>query len=61
MRKLLRVTVPVIAGLGLLVIGAPSVLRAGLSVVAPEIDPSTGMAAVALLASAVMVIRGRRK
>lgn len=27
----------------------------------PEIDPTTGMAAMALLAGAVLVIRGRRK
>ena len=28
---------------------------------APEIDPSTGMAALTLLAGAALIIRGRRK
>jgi LPXTG-motif cell wall-anchored protein len=44
-----------------LVIGAPGVLRAGPVTSAPEVDPSTGVAALALLAGAVLVIRGRRK
>jgi hypothetical protein len=61
MRKLVRVAMPVVAALALVVIGAPSVLRAAGAIVAPEIDPSTGLAAVALLAGAVLVVRGRRK
>ena len=59
MRKLLSLTVPVILGLGLVVIGTPSVLRARVDV--PEIDPSSAMAAVALLTGVGMMIRGRRK
>jgi hypothetical protein len=59
MRKLLGVTLPVIVGLALMVIGAPSVLRATGAV--PEIDPTSGMAAMALLSGVVMMIRGRRK
>jgi hypothetical protein len=60
MRKLLRVTMPAMVGLTLLVIGAPSVLRAA-PIGVPEIDPTTSMAAAALLAGVVMMIRGRRK
>jgi hypothetical protein len=47
--------------LGMAVIfgGMASALMAGLT--APEIDSSTGAAAIALLAGGVLVIRGRRK
>jgi hypothetical protein len=58
MRKFAKVMLPVIAAVTVLVIGTPSSLWA-LSV--PEIDPSSSMAAIALLAGAVMVIRGSRK
>jgi uncharacterized membrane protein YozB (DUF420 family) len=62
MRKLLRVIVPVVAAVALLLMGMPSLLRAqGWIEAVPEIDPTTGMAAVALLAGVVMMIRGRRK
>jgi hypothetical protein len=60
MRKLLRVAMPVFVGLTLLVIGTPSALRAQITVV-PEIDPASGMAAMALLTGVVMMIRGRHK
>ena len=60
MREFAKVMLPVIAALTLLVIGTPSSLWA-VPVVGPEIDPSSGMAAMALLAGAVMVIRGSRK
>jgi hypothetical protein len=60
MRKFAKVMLPVIAAVALLVIGTPSSLWA-IPVVAPEIDPSSTMAAMALLAGAVMVIRGSRK
>jgi hypothetical protein len=60
MRKFAKVMLPVIAAVTLLVIGTPSSLWAQ-RVVAPEIDPSSTMAAMALLAGAVMVIRGSRK
>ena len=61
-----------IAGI-LVVLGTSSVLMATTSVCGstvgptlpackvPEFDPSTGIAAMALLAGAFMVIRGRRK
>lgn len=52
MRKIVAAT--------LLVLGAATVSMACARPV-PEIDPSTGMAAVALIASAALVIRGRRK
>jgi hypothetical protein len=51
---------PVLAAVTLLVIVAPSSLWASATV--PEIDPSsTGIAAIALIAGAVLMIRGRRK
>jgi hypothetical protein len=64
MRKLIKATLPVIAAVTVLVIGNPSSLWAGRphpSPVVPEIDPSSGMAAIALLAGAVLVIREWRK
>jgi hypothetical protein len=42
----------------LLVLGTSTALMAA---PVPEIDPTTAMSAVALLAGAVLVIRGRRK
>jgi hypothetical protein len=48
-----------IAGM-LLVLGTSTVLMAG-PAVTPEIDPTTAMSAVALLAGAALVIRGCRK
>jgi hypothetical protein len=60
MRKFAKVALPVIAVATLLVIGNPSSLWAAFFTV-PEIDPSSGMAAMALLAGAVLVIRGWRK
>ncbi|MBZ5606397.1 MAG: hypothetical protein LAO79_29250 [Acidobacteriia bacterium] len=47
-------------GLGLLVLGAAMTCLAGPSV-APEIDPSAGAGAIALVAGGLMVIRSRRK
>jgi len=44
----------------LLVLGTSTVSMAGIHVV-PEIDPTTGVAAVALIAGAALIIRGRRK
>ena len=65
MRKFLKATLPVIAAVTVLVIGNPSSLWAGHpphpGPVVPEIDPSSGMAAIALLAGAVLVIREWRK
>lgn len=48
---------PVLAVVALLVVGAPSSLWAAV----PEIDPSSGLSALALLAGAVVVIRGWSK
>jgi hypothetical protein len=48
-----------IAGLTLLMIGASLHCVAGL-VIAPEIDPAAGGAALALLAGGLLIIRGRR-
>jgi hypothetical protein len=52
MRKLIAVM--------LLVLGTSSVSMAA-SWTVPEVDPTSSMAAMALLAGAVLVIRGRRK
>jgi hypothetical protein len=51
----------ILGAMTVLVIGTPAVLRAGPVTSAPEVDPSTGVAALALIAGAVLVIRGRRK
>jgi hypothetical protein len=61
MRKLLRVTVPAMLGLMLLVIGSSTVVTAGAFAIVPEIDATTGISALALLAGATLVIRGRRQ
>ena len=58
MRNFARVAFPVIAVVALLVVGNPSPLWA---VPVPEIDPSSGTSALALLVTAVLVIRGSRK
>jgi hypothetical protein len=48
-----------ILGWTMLVIGAAGSAMAG--VTAPEIDPASGVAALALLSGGVLVLRGRRK
>jgi len=58
MRNLLSTAVAAIVGLALVVIGTPSLLRAQAAV--PEIDPTTSIAAVALLACVVMLIWEQR-
>jgi hypothetical protein len=48
----------------LLVLGTSTVLMAGVITsppTTPEIDPTTGVAAMALLAGAALIIRGRRE
>jgi hypothetical protein len=57
MRKFIRVTVPFISGLVLLILGSATLCWAA---PIPEIDPSSGMSALALLAGALLVIRARR-
>jgi hypothetical protein len=59
MLKFGKAVLPVLAVVTLLIVGAPSSLWALSSV--PEIDPSSGISALALLAGAVQIIRGRRK
>jgi hypothetical protein len=44
----------------LLIFGTATFSVAGIHI-APEIDPTTGVAAVALIGSALLIIRGRRK
>jgi hypothetical protein len=48
-------------GLVLILIGFSNFAFASLSVVAPEISPASGTAALALLSGAILVIRARRK
>jgi hypothetical protein len=50
-----------ILGLTLLGAGTAAIAMAAAFTTVPEIDPSTGVAALSLLAGAVLVIRGRRK
>ena len=51
-----------IIGLSLLLMGVAANCMAGLGpVVAPEVDPTTGAAAIALLGGGLFVIRYRRK
>ena len=57
MRKFVRTLVPLVLGLMLLILGSTAVAWASV----PEIDPSSGVSALALLAGAVLVIRARRK
>jgi uncharacterized protein (TIGR03382 family) len=57
MRRFAKLVLPVVAVAALLIVLDPSSLWAG----TPEIDPSSGTAALALLAGAVLVIRGRFK
>ncbi len=44
-----------------LILGTAAVAMAGGPPPVPEIDPTTGAAALALVAGAVLIIRGRRK
>jgi hypothetical protein len=60
MRQFVRAALPVIATVALLVLGTATLSWAGGPPPAPEIDPATGTAAVALIAGAVLVIRARR-
>jgi LPXTG-motif cell wall-anchored protein len=48
-----------IVGVTMLLIGVSSFAFAG--AVAPEIDPSTGVGAIALLGGGLIVLRARRK
>jgi hypothetical protein len=48
-------------GLGMLLIGAAAFAIAGQAAAAPEIAPTTGAGALALLSGALLVIRARGK
>jgi hypothetical protein len=48
------------AGIALLLLGLSTFALAGIPT-APEISPASGVAALALLSGAVLVIRGRRR
>jgi hypothetical protein len=64
MHKLAKRTMPTIIAVTLLILGTTAALCAGPAPpppTVPEIDPSSSMAALALIAGAVLVIRGRRK
>jgi len=72
MRKFLQATRPFMAAVTLLILGICTVSMAGTAIdgiipigngpsTVPEIDAATGASAVALIASAVLVIRGLRK
>jgi hypothetical protein len=63
MHQLAKRTMPIIA-VTLLIFGTGAALWAGIGPLpptVPEIDPSSSMAALALIAGAVLVIRGRRE
>jgi|CZKS01.1.fsa_nt_gi hypothetical protein len=48
-------------GLALLLIGAAGIAAAGGLASAPEIDPTMGISALALLSGGLLVIRARKK
>jgi len=56
MQKFARVAVPFVAVVALLILGTATVSLASPPPV-PEIDPSSGMSALAMIAGGVMVIR----
>ncbi len=49
-----------LAGLTLLLVGVAGVMSAVPPPI-PEIDPSSGVSAVAMIAGALLIVRGRRK
>lgn len=57
MRKFGKSALPALAGAMLFVVGSSSSLWASV----PEIDPTSSISAIALLAGVVVVIRGWRK
>jgi hypothetical protein len=69
MRQFARVTAPLLAAFALIVLGTSKVSIAGVPPAmcvalppsgVPEIDAASGVAALALIAGAVLIIRGRR-
>jgi len=59
MGKLVRITLPITLGVMLLILVTATTLQATPPV--PEIDPTSAIAPAALLAGAVLIIRGRIK
>ena len=58
MHNFVKTTWPFLAVMALFVLGTAKVALAG-AAIAPEIDSTTGMAALVLVGGAVLVIRGR--
>ena len=58
MGKLVRITLPITLGVMLLILFTATTLQA---TPVPEIDPTSAIAPAALLAGAVLIIRGRIK
>jgi hypothetical protein len=54
-------TIKAISLVALLILGTASISKAGVPIPTPEVDPTNGIAAMALVAGAVLMIRGRRK
>ena len=50
-----------IVAVALLSMGASALLSAAVTLPAPEIDPTSGMNALAMLAGVVMIVRSKRK
>jgi len=61
MRKFARTTLPLVAVVTSVILGAATVLSAGGPTPVPEIDPTAGGAVVVLITGSVLIIRGRRK
>ena len=60
MRMFGKAALPVLAAVALLVIASPSFSWAAVPPTVPEIDASSGLSALALVAGAVLVIRAWR-
>jgi hypothetical protein len=58
MTKFAKVALPAVATAALLILVTPSLALALPPV--PEIDPSSGTTAIALVAGAILILRGRR-
>ena len=61
MIKLAKASVQIIGTAALLILATATMSQAGGMIVVPELDPTTGLAAITIVAGTVLVIRGRRK
>jgi hypothetical protein len=59
--KIAKATMPTVAAVALLILATATVSHAGGPPIVPEIEPTTGLAAITIVAGAVLIIRGRRK